>query len=92
MNPTISSESKRDWLTMGEKATPSEIDTGCLQRIASALETMAQSWSSLERDRDYYKREYQVERLTSASLRNQIRGLKGAITRNRRDRVERMTP
>lgn len=89
MSPTIGTESRREWLTQGEKATHSELDTGCLQRIATALESMAKGWTALEQDRDYYKREYQAERVRSAHLRNQIRGLKGTITRKWRNGVER---
>lgn len=91
MSTTIKAESQREYLTLNDTATINELQAGCLQRIATALESMAKGWTALEQDRDYYKRQCQAERVSSAHLRNQIRGLKGTITRNRRDRVEWIT-
>ena len=82
--PLYIDESRRNWLTKMERASREEINVGCLQRIALALETMAQSWSSLERDRDWYRSRLAKEEVKSEHLQNQIRGLKGALTKRKK--------
>lgn len=82
--PLYTEESRRKWLTKRDKATDKEIEVGCLQRIASALETMAQSWSSLEQERDLYRSLLINEEAKSGHLQNQIRGLKGALTKRKK--------
>lgn len=84
--PLYTNESKREWLTYDEKATIQEIQIGCLQRIAVALETMAQGWRNLEQTRDQYQCWYNEEREKVRHRDSQIRGLKGALTKARRGR------
>lgn len=62
-----------------------------LKRITTMLEGMAMRWEVVEVDLEWYKREHTEYRALVAQLRSQIRGLKGTITRNKKDRVERIT-
>ncbi len=69
-----------------------EINTGSLQRIADACELMAQRYANLidERyadlidERDRYRRYHTEECKRRAHRENQIRSLKGVITKLRR--------
>ena len=61
--------------------TVEEINSGCLQRIADATEKMASNYTSLQNDRDLYKRWYEEERAYKNKLHNRIRSLKGVITK-----------
>lgn len=84
--PRYTDESRREWKTHKDTATNEEIRTGCFQRIALSLETMAQGRSRLEQDRDRYKRWWEEEQERTAILRSRIRGLRGTITRMKRER------
>jgi uncharacterized protein YoxC len=86
--PTFREHSRKDWHESGTRglATIEEIKTGSLQRIADAVEKMGTSIGQLERDRDYYKRQFNETQTKNKRLRHQIIGLRGAITRMKRER------
>lgn len=58
-----------------------EMEIGCLQRIADASEKMAQSYTSLESNRDMYKRWYEDERIRKEHYIKSNAALRGHITR-----------
>lgn len=57
------------------------IQAGALQRIADAVELMAQSYKSLIIDRDYYKRRFDGELEAAKGLSKSVSALKGVITK-----------
>jgi ribosomal protein S17E len=74
-------DSKKEW---SSGATTEHLRTGCLQRIADAVEKVAANYQRLIDDRDQYKRWYEQERASSKRLANRVAGLRGAITRLKR--------
>ena len=66
------------------KLTLDQIQTGCLQRIATATEAMAQNYTRLQSDRDMYQRLYneESERLQQSERSNAA--LRGQITKLRK--------
>jgi hypothetical protein len=70
--------SKQGWEGNG---TTENINIGSLQRIADAIEAMAQNFIELQNDRDLYKRWYFEEREISGKLRSSNYHLRGHITR-----------
>ena len=63
-----------------------DINSGCLQRIADATEKMAQNYTSLQNDRDFYKRCWEETSRTRDKLYRRISALKGVITRMKKGR------
>ena len=78
MMTTLREDGKKDWTS---NTSINNIQTGALQRIADACELMAKRYQGLIDDRDYYQREYKERGEKIDHLKNQIRGLKSAITR-----------
>lgn len=78
---TLRQESKKDWTSAGNLE---HINAGSLQRIADATEKMARNFTSLQEDLDLYKRWYEQEKARVKVRDNQIRGLKGALTKANR--------
>lgn len=76
--------STKDWATKEFNPTHEEIRTGCLQRIADATELMAKNHAALVDERDRYLRWYEQKRQQTASLGHVISGLRGRITRLKR--------
>ena len=70
--------SRKNW-SSGD--TLEEINAGSLQRIADATETMAQNYTSLQNDRDWYKKAWKEACDQRDNLWRRISALKGVITR-----------
>ena len=81
--------SRKSWAVRGVVATEGEINMGSLQRIAAACEAMAGNWSALTRELDRFKAALEAERRVREHLERRVRGLRGALTRMRRQREER---
>jgi hypothetical protein len=64
--------------------TEGEIQTGALQRIADATELMAKNHKQLVNDRDLYEKWFRAERAARLHRDNQIRSLRGVITKLRK--------
>jgi len=77
---------KRTWSTRGDLATKEEIKIGALLRIADSTEKMCTDRDRLERERAMYKQWWQEEQVKNTDLRRTIAGLKGYITRLKKDR------
>lgn len=77
--------SKINWVTevQNEGGYPGDenVKIGCLQRIASATEAMAQNYIQLQNDRDYYKRRYEQEAAACKRLVRSNNALRGVINR-----------
>lgn len=73
-------ESKKEYGTSSSFAVE-HLNAGSLQRIADATEAMAKNHIRLQSDLDWYTRMYNQERETTKRLNNEIRSLKGWITR-----------
>lgn len=65
--------------SIGAQNTYESINSGCMQRIANATETMARSYISMQDSRDRYKGYYEIEMKRSANYRGQINKLKKAM-------------
>jgi hypothetical protein len=74
-------DSRKNWDSAG---TREDINSGSLQRIADATELIAQRYSELIADVERYKRWYAEEKQRRESRDNQIRSLKGVITKPRK--------
>lgn len=61
--------------------THESIRTGAIQRIADAVEVMCKDRVQLEKYRDWYKNTYNERQQRIVELENQVRTLKGVITR-----------
>lgn len=74
--------SKRNWTT--DRSTTAEIQTSALIRIADASEKMASNYTTLQNDRDYYKR--RTEDLTEQRdrLQRKLNATRGVVTRQRK--------
>jgi hypothetical protein len=82
-------DSKIEWgfdYKKGETISNAHLNIGCLQRIANATEKISERYSDLIDDRDKYLRWYNEEKKVSERLANQIRGLRGTITRMKKAR------
>ena len=77
--------SKRDW-TAPEKPTVDEIKIGSLQRIADAVELVAKNYLRLIDDRNMWERTAAQRARTIDSLRRREAGLRGTITRMKKER------
>jgi len=73
--------SKLDFLTNPSSTDTKEVQIGCLQRIADAVEKMAETYPQLIKDRDYYRDRYAANQKEIGTLRRQIISLKGVITK-----------
>lgn len=65
--------------SIGAQNTYESINSGCLQRIATAVETMSRSYVHLQNDRDSYKASYLRKSKSASALRGQITKLKKAM-------------
>ena len=68
-----------------QNVTWQEVRDGCLMRIADATELMAKNHAQLISERDRYERWYRQEKDSAKALRRTIAGLKGAITRLKKE-------
>ncbi|MCD9186751.1 MAG: hypothetical protein LUM44_09975 [Pyrinomonadaceae bacterium] len=88
MSKNLKNVSRQGWGTVGENPTSEEIQTGCLQRIADALEVMSKNYVELLRQIEAEKaRAYrnfsllQNSKAENAQLKLSIKGYKSHITR-----------
>lgn len=86
MDETYKDESRIDFRRSPTRGRGHDmnIQLGCLQRIADAVEKMASSYDAMREDRDRYKRWYEDEQAatgrlcrSNAALRGHIKRLKG---------------
>lgn len=78
--------SRLDWGTILEegKTLPTEsIVAGCMMRIATATEAMANNYTQLIQERDQYKRWNEDKKRQIENLENRLRTQKGLTTRYR---------
>jgi len=75
---TCREESRQDWTSRG---SVEGINAGSLQRIADATEKMAQSYDALIRERDHYKRWYEIAVKDVDQLGRSNSALRGVITK-----------
>lgn len=84
MRRNFRDESRKDYgAECGNDAGVSieRLNAGSLMRIADATEKMAGNYTRLQNERDIYERWYREGLKTQQRLANQIRALRGAITR-----------
>lgn len=74
--------SRQNWKANGP--TVEEINAGSLQRIADAVEKMAQSYDAMRTDRDYWKDRAEWRMAEITRLERSNRSLRGVITRLKR--------
>lgn len=77
--------SRREWAS---RDTVQEIGGGALQRIADAVEKMAQSYDRMRDDRDRWQRRANESQAEAERLARRIAALKGTITRMKRKGVQ----
>lgn len=82
-NRTYIEVSKIEWKN---RALLSETDgdailKGCMQRIATATEKMANNYDDLLRDRDWYRRRYNEQKEEIEKLHKRLAAQKAATTR-----------
>lgn len=74
--------SKQNWnLFTDGHPTIQEINSGSLQRIADATELMASNYTRLQNELQWMKESKERQRLEATRLFNQVRTLKGVITK-----------
>ena len=76
--------SKVDWVTAdqkGEYPGDTNIQLGCLMRIADATEKMALKYTQLEKDLEWYSKKYSEQRQEIDRMAKRIAGYKGHINR-----------
>ena len=61
-----------------------ELQIGCLQRIADAVEKLATSYDNMRNDRDYYKRIAEDRSARIDKLKRSNAALRGVIKRKKR--------
>ena len=71
-------ESRKEWIG---SATLTSINSGSLQRIADAVEKMAESYDQLRAQRDSYERLFRNEKAYASRLLRKNAALRGVITR-----------
>ena len=75
-------ESRANWGLHGDgKPDIQQLSFGCLQRIATATEAMAQNYQKLIGERDYYKHESERQRQRSILWQRSNAALRGVITK-----------
>lgn len=78
--------SRKTWRAKADAATFQEIQTGALQRIATATETMAENYAKLIRERDEAKRTAEYWMADARRMTNKNIALRGVITRLKKER------
>jgi len=78
-------ESKKIWFTETDHSLDVEtVKAGCLMRIATATEAMAQNYKALIDERDRYKRYYEEQKRRAETLERQNAALRGHLTRRKK--------
>lgn len=78
--------SRKEYLLRGESAHTDELRTGALQRIADAVEKMAQRHTELIAERDRFERYYRSEIDLRYAAERRCSALQGVITRMKKAR------
>ncbi len=76
--------SKVDWATAdqkGEYPGDTNIQLGCLMRIADATEKMAKKYTDMEANLEWYKKKYAEHRQELDRMAKRIAGYQGYINR-----------
>lgn len=81
MGKELKLTSKQLFDTINQTPTESEIQLGCLQRIADATELMAKDREKLIRDYDYMRNNRDAYRTRYETEAHRNRALKGVITK-----------
>jgi hypothetical protein len=83
---TYRDASRDNWVPgIGQQlGTVEQINCGSMQRIADAVELVAKGYGTLEREREYYKREHDRMCHRNAALEKSNAALRGVITRMKR--------
>lgn len=77
--------SKINWIRPDDNWPGADIiQSGCMQRIADAIETVAKNYDQLLRDRNFYRDLASSRASDIKHLENQIAGYKAARTRRKR--------
>ena len=78
---TTREASVRNWCARDPFPTWEEINGGSLQRIADAVEKMAENWEKLRKERDEAILQLGRERTRRLKLERSVSTLRGVITR-----------
>ena len=81
--PTQREISKQDWSVVG-RTTIEQVNSGSLQRIADAVESIARNYNQLQEERDRYKRWYEQEHGWRLKNEAKIAAYKGVVTKLKR--------
>ena len=78
------SGSRLEWRTLGDWLTTAEVQAGCLQRIADALEKVVPRYDAMQDSLALYKRWHEEEKQRRRKCERRIAALQGVITRVKR--------
>lgn len=78
---SYSAASRRNWGNSDDRFNIDQLNLGCLQRIADAVELMAQNYQQLVADRDSWKRRAEQSDACAERVVRSNRALRGVITR-----------
>lgn len=73
-------ESRKNWRPKDDLPTDAQIQIGCLQRIAAALERLALPWEAIDREKRWRVEAEQA----AAYLKRRLNAQKAATTRAKR--------
>ena len=73
--------SKKDWSTLSTLPTHDDIQSGCMQRMADALELVAKRYSDLINEVESYKQYWKEAEARNSELYRRNAGLRGYIKR-----------
>jgi hypothetical protein len=81
VSDSYTNESRRNWFTAHGQPTTEQLQLGCLQRIADAVEKMATNYLAVSRERDVLKTAVDDLQRRLAAVRRSQACLRGALTR-----------
>lgn len=83
MSKSFIEQSTIPWYNEARQANPTneDIQTGALQRIAAATETMAQNYSQLIAERNRYQQWYNERRERVWELERKLSATRGVVTK-----------
>jgi hypothetical protein len=87
MSENFDKESRKGWFVPDVAPTDTQLAVGCLQRIATATEVMAQNHDRLVRERDNARADSDYWRKEAGRLSRRLSAAKGQITRLKRSLV-----
>ncbi len=83
------SESRKDWFSLQGTLTDQQIQTGCLQRIADALEKIVPRYDAMQDSLALYKRWHEEEEARRKSCERRLSAMKGVVARLRKKKAKR---